>query len=162
MQIAVLADTHLPRGSRRLPDRCLHLLSGSDLIVHAGDLTSRAFLAELRSLGPPVQVVAGNADEAALLGELPESLLFEANGVVVGVVHEPGPRAGREERLLRRFPECVVVVYGHTHLPQTTRHGGVWILNPGSPTERRRSESRSMLLVEVSPGGELRPNLVLL
>jgi putative phosphoesterase len=160
LRIAVLADTHLPRGSRRLPDLCRHHLAESDLIVHAGDLTSRAFLAELRGIGPHVHVVAGNADEPALAGELPETLAFEAHGVSFGVVHDAGPRPGREERLLRRFPDCGALIYGHTHLPQTTLQRGVWILNPGSPTERRRSEFRSMLLLELVPGGELLPQLL--
>ena len=77
-------------------------------------------------------------DEPALKAVLPKERVVEAAGARIGMVHIPGPRAGREERLLERFPGCDAVVYGHTHVPQVERHGAVWILNPGSPTERRR------------------------
>jgi putative phosphoesterase len=116
-------------------------------------------LDELRALGPPVQAVYGNADEPALRAALPEQLVAEVEGVRIGMVHIPGPAAGREERLLRRFPGCHAVVYGHTHLPVVERHEGVWLLNPGSPTERRRGPFRSFLLLRVE-GGRLRPELV--
>lgn len=157
--VAVVADTHLPRGARRLPGACLERLRAADAIVHAGDLSARSVLDELRALGPPVHAVLGNADEPALRELLPRELVLEAGGARLGVVHVPGPRAGREERLVRRLPGCGAVVYGHTHLPQVERHGDVWILNPGSPTERRRAPFHSMLVLEVA-GGEIRPELV--
>ena len=75
------------------------------------------------------------------------------------MVHVPGPRAGREARLAARFPGCGAVVYGHTHLPQVERRDGVWILNPGSPTERRRGPFHSMLVLDVR-AGRIRPELV--
>lgn len=134
-------------------------LRGADLIVHGGDLTSAAFLEELRSYGPPVLAVHGNADEAALRELLPEQLTVEVEGVRLGVVHVPGPAAGREARLVRWFPTCDAVVFGHTHLPVVERHQGVWLLNPGSPTERRRGPFRSFLRVRVD-GRRLRPELV--
>jgi predicted phosphodiesterase len=68
------------------------------------------------------------------------------------MVHIPGPRVGREERLVRRFPGCDAVVYGHTHIPEVTRHEGVWILNPGSPTERRAAPRHTMLLLRIEDG----------
>jgi putative phosphoesterase len=121
---------------------------------------SAAFLDELGALGPPVHGVHGNMDEPALRARLPETCVVELEGARVGMVHDGGPRAGREERLARRFPGCAAVVYGHTHVPQLARHGDVWILNPGSPTERRRSPSRAMLLLHVSGGGVLAAELV--
>ena len=137
-------------------------LRGADLIVHAGDLSSLAFLDELRALGPRVAAVCGNADEPALRDVLPVERIVEAEGTRIGVVHVPGPRAGREGRLLRRFPGCDAVVFGHTHVAEVGRVDGVWILNPGSPTERRRaSEGRSMLVLHVD-GKELEPELVAL
>jgi len=157
--IAVVADTHLPRGSRVLPPECVRRLAAADLILHAGDHSSAASLEALRGLGPPVETVYGNADEPALRATLPKELVVEAVGARIGLVHIPGPRVGREERLLRRFPACDAVVYGHTHLPQVERHDGVWILNPGSPTERRRAPARTMLELRVE-NGELRPSLV--
>lgn len=159
MLVAAISDTHLPRGARRLPEACLERLRAADLILHGGDVSAASVLEELRALGPPVQAVYGNADEPALRGRLPKELVVEAGGARIGLVHIPGPRAGREERLVRRFPGCDAVLYGHTHLPEVVRHGGVWILNPGSPTERRRGPFHSMLLLEIE-AGEIRPELV--
>ena len=159
MRIAVIADTHLPRGSRRLPDACVERLRAADLILHAGDVASAGALEELSALGPPLEAVHGNVDDAALRALLPERRIVEADGARIGQVHVPGPRAGREQRLARAFPDCAAVVYGHTHQPQVALHDGVWILNPGSPTERRRSPFRSMLELAVS-AGSVEPALV--
>jgi uncharacterized protein len=161
MLVAVIADTHLPRGARVLPDACVGRLRAADLILHAGDLVSVAFLAELRSLGPPVHVVAGNMDEPALRETLPKELVVAAGEARIGMVHIPGPAAGREARLRARFPACDAIVYGHTHVPQVERQGGAWILNPGSPTERRRAPAHTMLELRVE-GRDLVPELHLL
>ena len=150
--VAVIADTHLPRGARRLPDACVERLRAADLVLHAGDFVSAAFLRELEALGPPVAGVHGNMDEPALKESLPRERVVEVGGARIGMVHIAGPRAGREERLVARFAGCDAVVYGHTHVPHVERAGEVWILNPGSPTERRRAPSRSMLLLQVSRG----------
>ena len=158
-RVAVVADTHLPRGGRRLPDACRHRLAAADLILHAGDVPLRAALAELEALGPTVTVVCGNADEPELAALLPEQAVVEVGGARIGLVHVPGPRAGREARLAARFPACDAVVYGHTHMPQVERWGRVWILNPGSPTERRRAPVRSMLELRVD-GGRIETELV--
>jgi putative phosphoesterase len=164
VRIAALSDTHLPRGARRLPEACLERLRDADLILHGGDFSALSVLEELRALGPPVQAVYGNADEPALRELLPKELVVEAGGARIGMTHIPGPAAGREERLLRRFPGCGAVLFGHTHVPLVERHGGdeggaVWLLNPGSPTERRRAPFHSMLLLEIA-GGEIRPELL--
>jgi putative phosphoesterase len=103
----------------------------------------------------PVEAVFGNIDEPALRAALPERRVVDVDGAHIGLVHIAGPRAGRAERLVAWFPGCDAVVYGHTHLPQLEQHRGVWILNPGSPTERRRAPARSMLAVETAPGAEL-------
>jgi uncharacterized protein len=130
------------------------------LIVHAGDFVALSVLEELRALGP-VEAVYGNMDEPGLRESLPKERVLEMEDVRIGLVHIAGPAAGREARLAARFPGCDAVVYGHTHVPQVERFGSVWILNPGSPTERRRAPVHSMLLAEVS-GGEIRPELVTL
>jgi putative phosphoesterase len=130
-------------------------LARADLIVHGGDFVAFSVLEELRSLAP-VEAVYGNMDEPALRESLPEKRVVEVAGARVGVVHIPGPAAGREARLSARFPGCDAVVYGHTHIPQVARVGadGVWILNPGSPTERRRGPVHSMLVLEAESGGD--------
>jgi len=151
----------LPRGARRLPDRCVEHLRAADLVLHAGDVSSVGAFEELRALGPPVEAVQGNADEPELRRLLPETVVVEVERVRIGMLHDPGPRTGREARLAARFPDIEAVVYGHTHVPQAERVDGVWILNPGSPTERRRAPSRSMLLVDVG-GRALEPQLVAL
>ena len=144
--IALLGDTHLPRGSRRLPDACVRILAAADAIVHVGDFTAAPVLAELRSFAPVV-AVHGNVDEPALREELPERLIAELEGVRIGMVHDAGPRAGRHERLRAWFPDCGLVAYGHTHMPEVELAGGVWVVNPGSPTERRRAPSWTMAVV---------------
>ena len=136
-------------------------LRAADAIVHTGDHSTVGALEALRALGPPMHAVHGNVDEPALRELVPADLVVELGGARIAVTHDAGPRVGREERLVTRFPACAAVVYGHTHVPETTLHRGVWILNPGSPTERRRSPSRTMLELRVS-AGEIVPELVVL
>jgi uncharacterized protein len=142
----------MPRGSRRLPGECIRELAASDLILHAGDVVAASVLEELRALAP-VEAVHGNMDEAALKAALPETRVVEIAGARIGMVHEPGPAAGRAARLGARFSGCDAVIYGHTHLPELTRQGSTWILNPGSPTERRRAPARTMIVLEVHEAG---------
>jgi putative phosphoesterase len=130
------------------------------LTLHAGDFVAASVLEDLRGLGP-VEAVYGNMDEAELRESLPKERVVEVSGARIGLVHIPGPAAGREARLVARFPGCDAVVYGHTHIPQVERFGDVWILNPGSPTERRRGPVHSMLVLDVA-GAEIRPELVTL
>jgi len=157
--VAAISDTHLPRGARRLPEACLERLEAADAIPHCGDFSARSVLEELLALGPPVHAVHGNVDEPGLRELLPEELVVELGGILIGLVHVPGPAAGREERLLHRFPGCAAVLFGHTHLPQVEHHGDVWLLNPGSPTERRRAPFHSMLELEID-AGTIRPELL--
>jgi putative phosphoesterase len=159
VRVAVVSDSHLPRGARRLPDACVERLRGADLILHAGDLVSVAFLEELRSLGPRVAAVHGNMDEPVLKEMLPAERVIEAAGARIGMVHAAGPAAAREARLAARFPDCDAVVYGHTHVPQVERFQHLWILNPGSPTERRGAPFHAMLVLEID-GGRVVPELV--
>ena len=149
MIVAVISDTHLPRGTRRIPEACLEQLRAADLILHAGDVTAASVLDELATLGPPVHAVHGNMDDAVLRDRLPGTLVVDTGALSIGMTHDAGPRAGREERLAARFPGCAAVVYGHTHEPQIARVGQAWILNPGSPTERRRAPTHTMLVLEV-------------
>jgi len=152
MLIAVISDTHLPRGARRLPDGCVERLRASALILHAGDLTAPSVLAELEALGPPVAAVRGNVDEESLRRELPERRVVDAGGARIGMVHDAGPRKGRLERLRAAFPAADAVVFGHSHLPLHEESGGFQIFNPGSPTERRRARERTMGVARVEGG----------
>jgi uncharacterized protein len=159
VRLAVISDTHMPRGARALPVACRERLAAADLVLHAGDIVSASFLEELRSIGPPVEAVHGNVDEPPLRALVPAERTVVVGEVRIGLLHDAGPRPGREGRLVRRFPGCAAVVYGHTHLPQVEAHDGIWILNPGSPTERRRAPARTMIEVVVD-GNELWPELI--
>jgi uncharacterized protein len=151
----------LPRGARALPDECVRRLRGADLILHGGDFVAAAFLEELRRIGPPVEAVYGNMDDPELRQALPKERVVEIGGKRIGMMHIPGPRAGREARLAARFPDVDAVVYGHTHVPQVERFQHLWVLNPGSPTERRTAPVHSMLLLTIR-GARLTPELVTL
>jgi putative phosphoesterase len=159
MRVAVISDTHLPRGTRALPERCVELCAAADLVLHCGDFTAADVLEEVRALGPPVAAVYGNMDDPELQTLLPRERVVEVGEVRIGMVHIPGPGAGRAERLRRKFPGCAAVVYGHTHIPEVARHDGAWILNPGSPTERRKAPWHSLLVLEVE-GARIRPELI--
>ena len=163
MRLAVLSDTHLPRGTRRLPDAALDRLRAADLIVHAGDLSRVEVLEGLEALGPPVAAVRGNVDDATVRARLPERLELElAGGVRLGVVHDAGPAARRLERLRRAFATCDAVVFGHSHIPLHERApDGFQIFNPGSPTDRRRQPKHTMGEAVVS-GGTIAFELVVL
>jgi uncharacterized protein len=149
MLVAVIADTHLPRGNRRLPARCIELIEGSDVLVHAGDLATVQVLRELEAIGPPVHAVHGNVDEPALRRLLPAELELELAGQRVLVVHDAGPRRGRLTRLRGRYPEANAVIFGHSHMPEHLRAGGFQAFNPGSPTERRRAPQRAMGMMRI-------------
>jgi putative phosphoesterase len=146
VRLAVISDTHLPRGQRRLPDACVERLRAADLILHAGDLIAVAVLDELEALGPPVHAVLGNVDEPALARRLPPERVVEVAGVRVGMVHDAGPAVGRLRRLRARFDGCDAVVFGHSHIPlhERSEDGAFQIFNPGSPTDRRRQPVYTM------------------
>ena len=146
MRLAIISDTHMPKGPRALPPGCLERLRAADAILHAGDLSTLGVLRELEALGPLVHAVHGNVDEAAVRRVLPERRVIELDGVRVAMVHDAGPSAGRLARLRRAFPDVDAVVFGHSHLPlhETDPDGNFQIFNPGSPTERRRSPRHTM------------------
>jgi hypothetical protein len=153
MLVAVISDTHLPRGTRALPGACVEWLRKADLIVHAGDLTAMSVLEELRSYGE-VAAVHGNADEKEVREALPAQLELVLDGSRLAVIHDGGRRAGRLERLRRRFPDAASVVFGHSHIPAHERaRDGFQIFNPGSPTDRRRSPHHTMGIVRTGPTG---------
>jgi len=139
----------------------VRLLERADLVLHGGDFVSAEFLEQLGRLGPPVEGVCGNMDEQALKQVLPRQRVVEAEEVRIGMVHDAGPRAGREARLSARFEDCDAVVYGHTHVPQLERFQHLWVLNPGSPTERRSAPVHSMIVLRVN-GTRITPELVTL
>jgi hypothetical protein len=161
MNLALISDTHMPKGARRLPDDCVARLEAADLIIHAGDLTELEVLREIESYGPTV-AVHGNVDSAEVRAELPEALELDANGATIAVIHDAGFARGRVERLRARFSDADAVVFGHSHIPLHERApDGFQIFNPGSPTERRRSPKHT-IGVATMEGGKLTFSLVVL
>jgi uncharacterized protein len=160
-RLAIVSDTHMPKGSRALPERCLELCATADLIVHGGDFSERSVLETFEAIGPPVFAVHGNVDTAELKRELPETRIIEAGEASIGLIHDAGQKNGRLERMRRAFPDCRAVIFGHSHLPlhETDPEDGFQIFNPGSPTERRRSPFKSMGLAVVD-GVEVRFEIV--
>ena len=154
MLIAVISDTHLPRGARRLPEACVERIAAADLLLHAGDFLTVDVLRDLEAIGPPLLGVHGNVDSAELRRLLPAERVVEAEGARIAMVHDAGPRAGRLARLRARFGDRAgLVVFGHSHLPlHEQADDGFQILNPGSPTERRRAPAHTMGLIRVAGG----------
>jgi putative phosphoesterase len=151
--IAVIADTHMPKGERVLPAECVERIRAAEVLIHAGDFSALSVLAELEALCPVVHAVHGNVDDAELRCRLPESLELEVDGRTVAVVHDAGPAKGRLARLRARFPAADAVVFGHSHLPLHEEKDCFQIFNPGSPTERRRAPRRSMGLLHAEAAG---------
>jgi uncharacterized protein len=151
--IAILADTHMPRGARRLPERCVDLIASAEAVIHAGDFFAASALEEVQALCSVVHAVHGNVDEELLRRRLPAELEVEVGGRTVAITHDAGPAKGRLSRLRRRFPSADAVVFGHSHLPLHEAEAGFQIFNPGSPTERRRAPRPSMGLLEGAAAG---------
>ena len=147
----------MPKGARRLPDRCVELLAAAELIVHTGDFFGVEAYEAIAAVGPPLVAVRGNVDEPALAAKLPEEASFEYGGHTIAVVHDAGPKQGRLGRMRRRFPHADAVVFGHSHLPlhESAEDGSLQIFNPGSPTERRRAPRHSMGVAKLDGDGAL-------
>ena len=152
MKVLVLSDTHSPRRWRSCPPALLPHLDAADVILHAGDVCTPDVL-DLLATFAPVHVVMGNNDvpEVAAWGA-PETLEVELEGVRIGMIHDSGQRQGRTARLHRRFPHADLVVFGHSHIPLDETGDGVRILNPGSPTDRRRQPAGTFALLEMQDG----------
>jgi hypothetical protein len=139
VRLLVLADTHLPKRAKALPRPVLAALDDTDGVIHAGDWVDEATLDLLLARSRRVIGVAGNNDGEALHRRLPEVATATVEGVRLAVVHETGQASGRERRMAAAFPEADVLVFGHSHIPwDTTAANGLRLLNPGSPTDRRR------------------------
>ena len=153
MRLAIVSDTHMPRGNRSLPAACVAELRAADAILHAGDFMRIEVLRALEALGPPVHGVHGNVDDELLRRALPAARVVEAGGARIAMVHDAGQRTGRLARLRARFKDADAVVFGHSHLPlHEQAEDGFQIFNPGSPTERRRAPAHTMGIATVTAG----------
>ncbi|MER5791298.1 metallophosphoesterase [Streptomyces sp. NPDC001980] len=153
MRLLLISDTHLPLRAKRLPDQLLAELPRADVVLHAGDWVDEATLDLLEGRSRRLIGVYGNNDGPGLRARLPEVAYADLAGLRFGVVHETGPAQGREARCAARFPDLDVLVFGHSHIPwDTTAPGGLRLLNPGSPTDRRRQPHCTYLTATVADG----------
>ena len=160
MRLAIISDTHMPRGTRALPAACLAELRAADAILHAGDFMRVEVLRMLEGLGPPVHGIHGNVDDDTLTRMLPTARVVEAEGARIALIHDAGQRTGRLVRMRARFKDADAVVFGHSHLPLHERSAdGFQIFNPGSPTERRQAPAHTMGIATVE-GGRVRFELL--
>lgn len=148
--LLLLADTHIPARARRLPDAVLEAVDSADIVVHAGDWVDVTTLDLIEARSARFHGVYGNNDGGELRERLPEVARLVVDGLRFAVVHETGPARRREERMDEAFPDTDVLVFGHSHIPwDTVTPGGMRLLNPGSPTDRRRQPVCTMMRVEV-------------
>ena len=156
ISLVVIADTHVPRRARDLPHFLWSAIDAADVVVHAGDWVDVALLDRLEERSRRLVGVYGNNDHGPLRERLPEVARADLDGLRLAVVHETGDRKGREERCAARFPDADVLVFGHSHIPwDTTAPGGLRLLNPGSPTDRRR-QPHGTFVTAVAAEGALR------
>ncbi|MBB5938683.1 metallophosphoesterase family protein [Streptomyces zagrosensis] len=154
MRLLLMSDTHLPRRAKVLPPQLLAEVPRADVVIHAGDWVDTATLDLLESRAQRLIGVYGNNDGPPLRARLPEVASVELGGLRFGVVHETGPAQGRERRCAARFPDLDVLVFGHSHIPwdSVSEDGRLRLLNPGSPTDRRRQPYCTYLTADVEAG----------
>ncbi len=153
VSLVVTADTHLPRRARDLPRALWAAIDDADLVVHAGDWVDVALLDLLEARSRRLLAVHGNNDHGALRERLPEVARAEVEGLRLAVVHETGDAKGRERRCAARFPDTDVLFFGHSHIPwDTTTDTGLRLLNPGSPTDRRRQPHGTFVTAVLDAG----------
>ena len=153
MRLTVMADTHVPKRARDLPAQLWDAVDAADVVVHAGDWVDVALLDALQERSRSLLACWGNNDGPPLRARLPEVARATLEGVRVAVVHETGGAAGRERRAELAHPDVDLLVFGHSHIPwDTTAPGGMRLLNPGSPTDRRRQPSCTFMTLELAAG----------
>ena len=152
-RLLLMADTHVPRRARDLPDALWRAVDDADVVVHAGDWVDVSLLDALESRSRRLVGCYGNNDGPRLRERLPEVATVTVAGLPIAVVHETGAAKGREQRCEAAFPEVAVLIFGHSHIPwDTTTARGLRLLNPGSPTDRRRQPHCTWMTATVADG----------
>ncbi len=159
MRVLLLADTHVPKRARRLPEQVWREVEAADLVVHAGDWVTAELLDELEDRSAALLACWGNNDGAELRRRLPEVARAELEGVRVAVVHETGQSQGRGARMRAAYPDTDLLIFGHSHIPWDTTHEGLRLLNPGSPTDRRRQPHCTYITLRLKAGEVTRVEL---
>ena len=153
MRLLLIADTHIPKRARDLPAQLWDEVGDADVVVHAGDWITPEFLDELEARAARLVACWGNNDGPALRARLPERADVRLAGVRFTVVHETGAASGRDARMSRLYPDSQVLVFGHSHIPwDTTTETGLRLLNPGSPTDRRRQPFCTYMTAHIDAG----------
>jgi putative phosphoesterase len=153
MRLVLISDTHVPKRARDLPAGLWAAIDEADVVVHAGDWVDTHLLDRLESRAARLIACYGNNDGPALRARLPEIARATLDGVRLAVIHETGPATGREKRCAAMFPATDVLVFGHSHIPWDTTTGtGLRLLNPGSPTDRRRQPDHTWMSAHISCG----------
>ena len=150
-RIGVISDTHLPQRGPRISDAALRHFEDVDLIVHAGDHSTRAALDQLAAYAP-VEAVQGNVEDADISATLPIKREIVVGGCRIGIVHILGDRAHYARNARREFPTARVVIFGHSHIPYLDDRDGLLLLNPGSATDRRWQPHCSIALLTITDG----------
>jgi len=153
VRVVLTSDTHIPRRARDLPAALWSAVDDADVVIHAGDWVSLSTVDLLTARARRLVAVYGNNDGPDIRARLPEVARVELAGVRVAVVHETGDATGREARCERRFPDCDLLVFGHSHIPwDSMSAGGLRLVNPGSPTDRRRQPYATFATVSLTGG----------
>jgi uncharacterized protein len=152
MRVVALADTHAPRRWKSCPPPVAEQLRGADLILHAGDVCTAAVLDELSGYAPLLAVLGNNDGPDVADWGAPETLQADLDGLQVAMLHDSGAAPGRLRRLRRQFPDAGLVVFGHSHIPLDESGDGLRILNPGSPTDRRRQPRGTLAVLTIESG----------
>ena len=153
MKLLLISDTHIPKRIRDLPSQVWDEVDRADVVLHAGDWVDVSLIDALGERAPRLIGCWGNNDGPALRARLPEEADATLEGVRFTVVHETGGAKGRDERLARRYPDTDVLMFGHSHIPwDSTAATGLRLLNPGSPTDRRRQPQCTYMTATVADG----------
>nr|WP_132427265.1 YfcE family phosphodiesterase [Pseudonocardia endophytica] len=157
VHVLLISDTHVPTRASDLPDVVWEAVDVADVVVHAGDWMDPALLDRLEARAPRLVACWGNNDGDALRARLPETARVELGGVRVAVTHEAGAAQGRERRAVRAHPDTDLLVFGHSHIPWDSAAarpdgGELRLLNPGSPTDRRRQPTFTWMTVTLEGG----------
>ena len=153
MRLLLIADTHVPKRARDLPAKVWDEVAHADVVVHAGDWIAPELVDELTARSDWLVGCWGNNDGPEVRARLPERADVTLAGLRLTVVHETGAAGGREARMARLYPDSDVLVFGHSHIPwDTTTTTGLRLLNPGSPTDRRRQPFCTYLTASIDDG----------
>jgi putative phosphoesterase len=155
-RLVLVSDTHVPQRAKALPEKLWRAIDDADVVIHAGDWNGVELLDQVERRAARLIAVYGNNDGDELRARLPEVARATVDGIRFAVVHETGGKDGRETRMAAAYPDTDVLVFGHSHIPwDSVAHTGLRLLNPGSPTDRRR-QPRATYLTAVADDGVLR------